>query len=361
VDHPEVESLAREAGLDWAGVARADQLESTVDAAFFTRWLEAGYAGEMSYLSGERAARRRDPRRVLPGARTAICAALRYHAAAPLSTEPHERGRGWISRYAWGDDYHEVLRQRLERLLALLRQELGQPFEARVYVDTGPVLERALARQTGVGWLGKNTCLLNQRLGSWFFLGEILTTLELPPSTPAADRCGSCTRCLDACPTQALVAPRVLDSTRCISYWTIEVKGAIPEAARPGIGRHVFGCDICQDVCPWNRRAPLSAVAGFAPRPGTVNPPLAELAALTAEDFRRLFRRSPVRRLGYRRFLRNVCVAMGNADDPALVPHLERLAASDEPLIREHARWALDRYLATGRFSSGPHSCQLPS
>ncbi len=304
-----IEEASRDAGLDGVGIASLDALPGSVDARFFPEWLDRGYAGEMAYLTGERAAKRRDLHLVLPGAKSAICAALVYHADAPLSTAPAESGRGWISRYAWGSDYHEVLRQRLEALLARLREHVTQPFEARVYVDTGPVLERALARQTPLGWLGKNTCLLNQRLGSWFFLGEILTTLEIPPDAPAADRCGSCTRCIDACPTDALVAPRVLDSTRCISYWTIEHTGEIAI----DVGRHVFGCDICQDVCPWNRRAPLTTVAEFQPRTGLVNPPLDELAALTPEQFRERFRGSPVRRLGYARFMRNVKAASESA------------------------------------------------
>jgi len=303
-----IEEASRDAGLDCVGIASLDALPGSEDVRFFSAWLDRGYAGEMAYLAGERAVKRRDPHQVLAGAKSAICAALVYHSDAPLSTAPAEPGRAWISRYAWGSDYHDVLRQRLEALLAHLRERVTQPFDARVYVDTGPVLERALARQTPLGWLGKNTCLLNERLGSWFFLGEILTTLEIPPDAPAADRCGSCTRCIDACPTEALVAPRVLDSTRCISYWTIEYKGEITG----DIGRHVFGCDICQDVCPWNRRAPLTTVEEFLPRPGLVNPPLDELAAMTPEQFRERFRNSTVRRLGFRRFMRNVEVAKKN-------------------------------------------------
>ena len=303
-----IEEASRAVGLDGMGIASVDALPGSADARFLSEWLDRGYAGEMDYLKGERAAKRREPQLVLPEAKSAICAALVYQSDAPLSTAPAEPGSGWISRYAWGSDYHDVLRRRLEDLLARLRKQVTQPFEARVYVDTGPVLERALARQTPLGWLGKNTCLLSERLGSWFFLGEILTTLEIPPDPPAADRCGTCTRCLDACPTQAFVAPRVLDSTRCISYWTIEHKGEIAG----DIDRHVFGCDICQDVCPWNRRAPLTSVAEFLPRPGLVNPPLDELAALTPEQFRERFRNSPLRRLGFRRFMRNVEVAMKN-------------------------------------------------
>ena len=352
---------ANQAGLDLVGVAPIEEAPESEDAAFFAAWLERGFAGEMAYLGGEKAEKRRNPTMVLPGARSAICAALSYHSAAPLSTNCPDPRRAWISRYAWGSDYHEVLRAKLESTLARLRELLSEPFEARVYVDTGPILERALARRTGVGWLGKNTCLLNQQVGSWFFLGEILTTLEVPPDSPAPDRCGSCTRCIDACPTQAILEPRVLDSTRCIAYWTIEVKGVIPEELRPALGRHVFGCDICQDVCPWNRRAPVSPLQEFQPRPGLLNPPLEELASLTEDEFRRLFHNSPVKRTGYRRFLRNVCIAMGNSGNPKFIPHLERLAAREDPLIREHARWALERYFSTGRRGSVPQSSQEPS
>jgi epoxyqueuosine reductase len=270
----------------------------------------------MNYLKGERAAKRQDPALVLPGARSAICAALNYNAAAPRSTESPDAARGWISRYAWGDDYHQVLREKLDRLLERLRREIPWSFEARVYVDTGPVLERAFARQTPLGWLGKNTCLIHERRGSWFFLGEILTTLDIPPpdlpATPAPDRCGTCTRCIDACPTQAIVEPRVLDATKCISYWTIEYKGEFPAGVGPGLGRHVFGCDICQDVCPWNRRAPTTQLAEFQPRAGLLNPPLEELASMSEDEFRKRFRNSPVRRLGYRRFQRNVRAALDN-------------------------------------------------
>ncbi len=356
-----LQDAALEAGLELLGVASLDDLSESPDAAFFSAWLEQGFAGQMEYLRGERAEKRLHPDLVLPGVRSAICVGLNYNTGAPLSTACSHPTRGWISRYAWGDDYHEVLRSKLERMLSRLRERVAQPFEARVYVDTGPVLERALARRSGVGWLGKNTCLLNQKVGSWFFLGEILTTLEIPPDRPAPDRCGSCTRCIDACPTQAILEARVLDSTRCIAYWTIEAKGAVPEEIRPGMGRHVFGCDICQDVCPWNRRAPTSLLEEFQPRPGLLNTPLEQLASLTEEDFRRLSHHSPLRRAGYRRFLRNVAIAMGNSGDPKFIPYLERLAAHEDTLVREHARWALKRYFSTGSRSSEPQSSQDPS
>jgi epoxyqueuosine reductase len=317
-----IESAAQREGLDGVSIMRLQDFLASDDADFFDRWLERGFAGEMGYLKGERAVKRKEPASVLPGARSAICAALNYNIAAPHSTECADPARGWISRYAWGDDYHQVLRGKLDRLLESMRREIPRSFQARVYVDTGPVLERALARQTPLGWLGKNTCLIHERRGSWFFLGEILTTLEIPPATelPAPDRCGTCTRCIDACPTQALVEPRVLDATRCISYWTIEYKGEFPETVSPGLGRHVFGCDICQDVCPWNRRAPITPLSEFQPRAGLLNPPLDELATMTEEEFREKFKNSPLRRLGYRRFQRNVRAARENVATSTDVP-----------------------------------------
>jgi epoxyqueuosine reductase len=310
-----IEAAAREEGLESVSIVRLQDFPASEDAGFFGRWLDLGFAGEMNYLKGERGVKRQDPALVLPGARSAICVTLNYNAAAPRSTECQDPARGWISRYAWGDDYHQVLREKLDRLLERLRREIPRSFEARVFVDTGPVLERALARQTPLGWLGKNTCLIHERRGSWFFLGEILTTLEISPATPpmpAADRCGTCTRCIDACPTHAIVEPRVLDATKCISYWTIEYKSDFPPDVAAGLGRHVFGCDICQDVCPWNRRAPSTTLPEFQPRAGLLNPPLEDLAAMTEEEFRARFKNSPVRRLGYRRFQRNVRGALDN-------------------------------------------------
>jgi epoxyqueuosine reductase len=245
------------------------------------------------------------------------------------------------------------MQKRLEQLLGELRAEVAQLFDAKIYVDTGPLLERALAAAAGLGWIAKNTCLINEQRGSWFFLGEILTSLELEPDEPVWDRCGTCTRCLEACPTSALVEPWVLDATRCISYHTIELRSAIPEEFRPTIGQHVFGCDICQDVCPWNREATTTALPEFQPRPlagggrkpqATVtlsNPPLESLAALTEQEFQSTFHDSPVRRSKYRGFLRNVAVAMGNSRQEKFRPLLKRLAEHSDPLIREHALCAL--------------------
>jgi epoxyqueuosine reductase len=329
-------ALALEAGFDLAGVASA---EAPRELGFFGEWLARGHAGEMAYLTAQRD-RRADVRAAFPWARSLVCVGLQYDSAAPYSTATSEGG--WISRYAWGDDYHDVLKARLEDLRARLVAELG-PMESRVYADTGPIVERAYAAAAGLGAWGKNTCLLHPEHGSWFFLGEVITDLDLAPDAPRTDMCGSCTACLDACPTGALLAPYELDARRCISYLTIEIKGAIPEEHRAGVGRHVFGCDICQDVCPWNRRRAERGGPEFAPREGLLAPDLEELALLDEETFRARFRHSPVKRAKRRGLLRNVCVALANAGAASHRPILERLSADDDPLVREHARWALDR------------------
>jgi len=329
--------LAREEGFDLAGVARAD---APPDLAFFAEWVARGFAGEMAYLTSQ-VAKRSDLRAAFPWARSVLCVGLQYDTPHACSTSA-PGDRGWISRYAWGDDYHDVMKARLVRVIARLQAEAG-PFEARAYVDTGPVAEKAWAAAAGLGAWGKNGCLLHPEHGSWFFLGEIVTDLDLPADAPRPDPCGSCTACLEACPTGALVAPYVLDATRCISYLTIEVKGGLPEDRRAGVGRHVFGCDICQDVCPWNRRRRHRGGAAFEPRPGAEAPDLAELALLDEEAFRERFRRSPVKRAKRRGLVRNVAVAVGNAGSAGQRPLLERLAGDGDPVVREHAAWALRR------------------
>jgi epoxyqueuosine reductase len=329
-------ALAREAGFDLVGIARAD---APPELAAFAEWVARGFAGEMAYLTSQ-VAKRSDLRAAFPWARSVVCVGLQYDTPHPYSTEA--RDGGWIARYAWGDDYHDLMTQRLRGLGERLLAELG-PFRWRAYVDTGPIVERAYAAAAGLGAWGKNTCLLHPEHGSWFFLGEIVTDLDLHADEPRADLCGSCTACLEACPTGALPAPFVLDATRCISYLTIEVKGPLPEAQRPGVGRHVFGCDICQDVCPWNRKRRHHGGAEFEPRPGAVAPDLAALASLEPEAFRERFRKSPVKRAKRRGLLRNVAVALGNSGDPAKRPLLEALAADEDPLVRDHARWALQK------------------
>jgi epoxyqueuosine reductase len=330
-------ALARAEGFDLAGVAAAD---APRELAFFAEWIGRGHAAEMAYLTGQ-VEKRSALRQAFPWARSVLCVGLQYDTAAPYSTEA-AADRGWIARYAWGDDYHDVMKTLLDRVVEALRREAG-PFEARTYVDTGPIVERAYAAAAGLGAWGKNTCLLHPEHGSWFFLGEAVTDLDLPADAPRGDMCGSCTACLDACPTGALAAPYVLDAGRCISYLTIEVKGAIPEEHRPGVGRQVFGCDICQDVCPWNRRRRHQGPAAFAAREGLVSPALDELAGLDPEAFRARFRKSPIKRAKRRGLLRNVAVALGNSGDPAQRPILDRLAEDEDPLVREHALWALQR------------------
>ena len=332
-------TLAVEAGFDLAGVADA---AAPPELAFFAEWITRGHAGEMAYLTSQRE-KRSDLRTAFPWARSVLSVGLQYDTEAPYSTDS-PRDRGWIARYAWGDDYHDVMKGMLERLRATLAAEMG-PMESRVYVDTGPVVERAYAAAAGLGAWGKNTCLLHPEHGSWFFLGEVITDVFMEPDAPRPDMCGTCTACLDACPTGALPAPYVLDATRCISYLTIEVKGSIPEDRRAGIGRQVFGCDICQDVCPWNRRRRHAGGDSFTAREGLVAPELPALAeaALDAEAFRARFRRSPLRRAKRRGLLRNVAVALGNSGDAAGRPILERLAADEDPVVREHAAWSLSR------------------
>ena len=363
---------AKSLGFDLCGVVRAEKFPELEQ---ISEWLGRGYAGEMKYLADPR---RSDPQGAMSEIRSVIVCLLNYHTARPLSTDcpvPREDGepRGWISRYAWGDDYHQVLRERLNGLMDFLRQRFSEPFEARAYVDTGPVQERILAKYAGLGWLGKNTLLLNEKIGSFFFLGVILTTLDLEPTLaanelPPPDLCGNCRQCLDACPTQAFVEPYVMDARKCISYLTIELRGSIPEEFREPMGKQIFGCDICQDVCPWNQRAPVTSVREFQPR---VFPPQEErrtdnshrpveetlflprlewLAGLSEAEFREHFRGSAIKRTKWRGMVRNACLALGNSglrrDTPGHardITLLERLAASTEPVIAESARWALSR------------------
>src|SRR5258708_4384339 len=297
--------ISRELGFDLCGVAAAEVFP---ELAHLPEWLAQGYAGDMRYLHDPR---RQSPAHVVQRARSVIVCALNYNTSLPFSTEvPQEIAsqsgpRGWIARYAWGDDYHNVLGEKLDALVGALRKEFPEPFEARAYVDTGPVVERVAAKYAGLGWLAKNTCLIHEESGSRFFLGVIVTTLDLaeslgPADTPPADLFGNCRLCIDACPTSAIVEPYLLDARRCISYLTIELRGAIPLDLREPIARHVFGCDICQDVCPWNRRAPVTALKKFDPprtaRHSLFSPDLEWLISLTEEEFREVFRHSPVKR-----------------------------------------------------------------
>jgi epoxyqueuosine reductase len=363
-----ITARANELGFDLCGIASAEGL---ADPADLKEWLARGYAGQMRYMHDPR---RAEIKQVLPDARAIIVCALNYNTANPSSIEaagqasieaaaragdgaPH----GWISRYAWGDDYHIVIGKKLEQLLASMRAHFTGPWHARAYVDTGPIDERLAAQQAGLGWQAKNTCLINEEFGSWLFLGVIVTSLDLAPSNAAsaaapADLCGNCRLCLDACPTEALVEPYVMDARRCISYLTIELREAIPEDLRAPIGWQVFGCDICQDVCPWNRKAPVTSVPSFHAREKLMAPELSWLLSLGEEEFGHIFSASPVRRTKWRGLIRNACVAAGNlpghyaADAPErlqLRKRLNELAASADPLIAEHAAWAMARLTAT--------------
>jgi epoxyqueuosine reductase len=341
-----VRLAAREAGFELAGVAG---VEDTPELEYFPRWIADGHAGEMKYLEArddQGRLKRASLAHAAPWARSVVVCAINYNTAQPYSTDAPDETRGWISRYAWGRrDYHESVMLRLRRVEAAVKSAAGVgDLVTRCYVDTGPIVERVVAKYAGIGWIGKNTCIINQKLGSWLFLGVILTSLELDrdlePDLPAPDRCGSCTRCIDACPTGALVAPYQLDSNKCISYLTIEKRGAIPEELRSGMGRHIFGCDICQDVCPWNRKAPATNAAEFQPRAELVNPALEWLAEISAEEFRESFRASPVRRAKRAGMRRNAVIAMGNSGERKFLPLIEKLTADEDEVVAESAAWA---------------------
>jgi len=355
---------ARGFGFDLCGVVTLREgghpfsdNETSNELARLPEWLARGYAGEMKYLHDPR---RADPRRILENARSLIVVAINYYAPSPNTAPEEEAPRAWISRYARGEDYHRVIERRLRALIQEMRAHFSEPFEARAYVDTGPILERVAAKYAGLGWLAKNTCLINAQLGSWLFLGVVITTLPLeatlaPGAAPPADLCGSCTRCLDACPTGAFPQPYVLDARLCISYLTIELRGSIPEKLRPKMGHAVIGCDICQEVCPWNRKAPVTHLASFQPRAALLAPEIERLASLSPQQFSILFRGSAAKRAKWRGLVRNACVALANSGIERSWPAYRRveqllntLAASDDPLVAEHARWAL------ARISDGP-------
>jgi epoxyqueuosine reductase len=330
-------------GFDLVGIASADPPQ-TADA--YVEWVKRGYAGEMRYLEHpDRVARRRDPSLIVPSVRSVITVGKNYFTRWLPPEILNDPSRGIIASYAWGRDYHEVMTPRLRELQAFIEQELGRQVHGRVYVDTGPVLEREYAVRGGLGFFGKNTMLIHPRWGSWLFLGEILVDVELEYDEPdTRGTCGACTRCLVACPTDAFVAPYVLDARRCISYLTIELKGPIPPPLRPLLGNRIFGCDICNEVCPWNKRfSRPTADPAFQPDLDRVAPPLLELIALDDAAFRQRFRGSPVKRAKRRGLLRNVAVALGNWGDPEAVPALVQALHDPEPLIRGHAAWALGR------------------
>jgi epoxyqueuosine reductase len=341
---PAVKARARELGFDLCGIAAADAFP---ELAFFADWLGRGYAGHMGYLP-RTAARRSDVRRVLPSARSVIATGTLYNADRPSSLERTDAGEAVVSRYAWGSDYHDVLARRLDDLLSWMQSQHGEPFEARVYVDTGPVQERIYAQRAGLGWIGKNTCLINPGLGSWLFLAEIICSLPLEPDAPGPERCGTCTLCLEACPTGALVEPGVLDARRCLSYLTIELKRGIPEDLRAALGPRVYGCDVCQDVCPYNHRAPTTSAPEWQPRPGLDAPRLADLWRRTDDELASLVAGTAMTRPTLAALRRNVAVAIGNGGDPDAMQALLAPAGDDapasestrDPMVGEHVDWA---------------------
>lgn len=345
VTKDQLKTRALELGFDACRIAAA---QTARHADHFLAWIGEGHHGDMGWLARE-PHRRTDPRLVLPEARSVVVVAASYYQGASFRTGP-----GRVARYAWGLDYHDVLLPKLHQLADFLSERGGSQ---KCYIDTGPVLERDFAAEAGVGWQGKSTLCLNEQLGTWFFLGTILTTLALEPDPPARGRCGSCRRCLDACPTGALTEPYRLEATRCLSYLTIEHQGSIPEEFRPALGDRVYGCDDCLEVCPWNRFAVQARELQFYETAPVRELSLGQLAALSEDDFRTVFRKSPIKRLKWRRFMRNVCVALGNAGQVTDVEVLRRLAGSGDPLVAEHARWAVARIEARCP-AAPPSSCR---
>jgi len=347
---------ARQLGFALAGITTPDP---PAHFDVYQRWLEAGHHGQMAYLSDERARERRaDPLRILPECRSILVLGIPYYNPETIfrnneqpspeqvpNYESRVTNYGRIAAYAWGEDYHLTLPPRLEAIVKFIEAQVGQPVPNRWYTDTGPLLERELAQRAGLGWIGKNTCLISPQNGSYFLLAEILLGIDLPPDVPfTSDQCGSCTRCIDACPTHCIQPNRTLDARRCISYLTIENKAEIPVELRPKLGNWVFGCDICQMVCPWNQRfAHQAGDPAFAPREGLPLPMLADELKLSPQEFNRKFKDSPVKRAKRRGYLRNLAVAAGNVGDQESLPALEQAQADVETLIHEHAKWAAER------------------
>ena len=336
----EVKAHAAAAGFDLCGIAPADALP---ELAFLREWIARGFHGDMQYMARD-PERRSDVRAVLPSARSVIMLATVYNTDRPYSTDRQHPSDAAVARYAWGDDYHVIIEERMARLTDAIEAVTG-PFERRAYVDTGPVQERVFAKHAGLGWIGKNTCLINQDLGSWLFLSAIISDLLLETDAPGLDRCGRCTLCIDSCPTGALVAPYQLDSRRCLSYVTIENKGAIPADHRDAVANHAYGCDICQDVCPWNSKAAISLDAPWQPRSGLDGPRLVDLWTASDDELRVVLKGSPMKRAGVRRLRRNLATAIGNSQDPAAADALVSAdtETSRDPLVQEHVRWAVEK------------------
>jgi epoxyqueuosine reductase len=338
----DVKSHAYSVGFDLVGIAPAGSPETF---ASLSEWLAQGFAGEMAYIERRREAYEH-PRHVLPAVKCVVMLGMNYRTADPPADLPSGAGR--VSRYAWGDgDYHDVIRDRLRRLGDWLHEQVPG-CRTRGVVDTAPLLERDFARLAGLGWFGKNTMLINKRLGSWLFLAALLTDVELEPDAPhVTDHCGTCTACLDACPTDAFAEPYVLDATKCISYLTIELRDRpIPEQHREGLGEWLFGCDVCNDVCPWNRKAPASTEPVFQPREDLTTVDAVELLSLDEEGFGQRFAHTPLARAGRSGLLRNACLVLGNRGNASHLPALRRAAEGDDPVIRDAARWAIERIMA---------------
>jgi epoxyqueuosine reductase len=338
----DVKAKAAELGFDLCGIA---PVAAHKELAFLPEWLARGYAGEMGYLARS-AERRGDVRSVMPSARSVICLGTIYNTDRPYSTERADRSTALIARYAWGEDYHAVIQQRMDALVAWMRDRGGLDFEARAYVDTGPVQERVYAQYAGLGWIGKNTCVINPDIGSWLFLSEIICSLPLAPDPPSLDQCGTCRLCIDSCPTGALVDPYVLDATRCLSYLTIELKGAIPIDQRETVSNHAYGCDVCQEVCPWNAQ-PADADAPsspWLPRAVFDGPTLATLWRTPDVELRAALKQSAMTRAGAKRLRRNVAVCAGATGDADALSALRdvREPLCDDPLVAEHIHWALE-------------------
>jgi epoxyqueuosine reductase len=331
-----IKDEARKLGFELVGIS---VVKPAPHEPSFAQWLREGFAGELDYMKRTELLRR-DPQTLVPWAVSIVSVGMNYHTAFSRP-EPSREPRGWISRYAWGDDYHDLMKGKLEALLGRVRELHDGPVEGRAFVDSGPVLERDFAGVAGLGWIGKNTHLISPKKGSWFFLGELFLDLPLVYDRPLRDRCGKCDLCLTACPTGAFVGPYLLDARRCISYLTIELKGWMPRPLRPLVGNHVFGCDICQEVCPYNVRARTTQEVTFLPRQGLHAPELIPLLSLDKDEFRRRFHGSPIMRAKRRGFLRNVAVALGNSKSREAIPALIHALNDEEPLVRGHAAWAL--------------------